>query len=202
MSTVQAFNGLLKSFMEELARVFPGETQIGTFLAGFDTLVALSPRGPLDMFMDALEPHAQLVAARDPALFERLRLPGGIDFGRMWNEDGVTDGTREAIWSYLESLVILGTTVRGLPEDMLRGIESLAKSCAEQMESGGLDLSSLGSMLMNGALGNLTAGLAVNRDDDDQIEVPGEGPSARPARSVGGARRPAGRPAKRPHAAK
>lgn len=164
MSTVQAFNTLLKSFLEELNAVFPEEKQISAFLGGFDVLAGLSPRGPLDAFMDALEPHSALVAARDPSLFGRLRFPGGIDFAALWAREGVTDATRQAIWSYIESLSVLGTMVRSVPQDMLQQIEGLAEGLAGSCvtESGGLDFASLGNLLLNnGALGTLIAGLGA-----------------------------------------
>lgn len=157
MSTVQAFNTMLKTFLEELAAVFPEEAQVAAFLQTFDTLVALDPRRALDTFTGAIAPHAQLAMARDPALFEHLS-PGGINFKRMWDSD-ISDATRDAIWQHLNLLLLLGTTVQAMPPDMLQSIETVAKNCAEQVESGDLDFSKLGSMLAGGGLGG-AGGLA------------------------------------------
>lgn len=158
MTTVQAFNTMMKNFVEELADVFPEEREIRVFLDGFDGFVTLNPRAPMDMFVDAITPHSALVMAKDPALFDRLQFPGGIDFKRLWATD-LSDNTRAAIWQYINLLYVLGTTVRSMPPEMLQGIESVAQSCASQLESGQLDLSSLGGMLMNGGLGGLAASL-------------------------------------------
>lgn len=157
MSTVQAFNTMLKNFMEELADVFPEEKQIRMFLDGFDSLVALNARAPMDMFTDALAPHTELAMAKDPQLFKILKFPGGIDFDALWSSD-ISDNTRDAIWQYINLLLLLGTTVRSMPAEMLQGIETVAKNCADQMQSGQLDFSALGSMLMNGGLAGLAAG--------------------------------------------
>lgn len=154
MSTVQAFNTMLKSFLEELADVFPEETQIKLFLEGFDALTALNARAPMDMFIDALTPHAQLAMAKDPSLFTKIQFPGGIDFNRLWASD-ISDNTRDAIWQYINLLFLLGTTVRSMPAEMLQGIESMAQSCADQIQNGQFDLSALGGML--GAAGGLEA---------------------------------------------
>lgn len=154
MSTVQAFNTMMKNFLEELADVFPEETQIKAFLDGFDALVTLTPRGPMEMFVDAVAPHSSLAMAKDPELFEKLNFPGGIDFRTLWASD-ISDNTREAIWQYINLLFLLGTTVRSLPTEMLDGIETVAKNCAEQLQNGSIDFSALGSMLMGGGLGNL-----------------------------------------------
>lgn len=174
MTTVQAFNTMLKNFLGELADVFPEEAQITTFLHTFDSLVTLNPRGPLELFVDSLTPHAPLAMAKDPALFDKLQFPGGIDFQRLWRTD-ISDNTREAIWQYINLLFLLGTTVRNMPPEMLQGIEAMAQSCAAQMESGELDFGSLGAMLMGGmggagggagGLAGLLGGLGGDEDAD------------------------------------
>jgi hypothetical protein len=152
MSTVQAFNTMLKNFLEELAEVFPEETQIAVFLEGFDSLTAINARAPMDMFVESLAPHSALAMAKNPELFEKIKFPGGIDFGKLWQSD-ISDNTRDAIWQYINLLFLLGSTVRSMPVEMLQGIESVAQSCAEKIENGQLDFSALGSMLMGGALG-------------------------------------------------
>lgn len=193
MSTVQAFNTMLKSFMEELADVFPEETQIAMFLQGFDALVALNPRGPMDMFVDSLAPHTELAMAKNPELFKRLKFPGGIDFDTLWASD-ISDNTRDAIWQYLNLLLLLGTTVRSMPAEMLQGIEAVAKNCADQMQSGEMDFSALGSMLMNGGLAGLAvpgAGAGQGPPAEPRAEPPAGPRAVRPVRSSkkGGRRR-------------
>lgn len=163
-TTVQAFNTMLKNFLEELADVFPEEPQIRLFLDGFDALVAITPRAPMDMLVESLGPHAALASAKDPALFDQIKFPGGIDFARLWASD-ISDNTREAIWQYISLLLMLGTTVRSMPPQVLQGIESMAESCAAQLESGqmdlsAMDLSALGGLLSGGGLGELASSLA------------------------------------------
>ena len=150
---MQAFNTMLKNFLEELADVFPEEAQIRVFLDGFDAFVAINARAPMDLLVGSLTPHSGLVMAKDPALFDQLKF-GGIDFKKLWAAD-ISDNTREAIWQYINLLFVLGTTVRSMPPQMLQGIESMAESCAAQLESGQLDLSALGGLLGGGGGGGL-----------------------------------------------
>lgn len=116
------FNKTLKAFMQELAQVFPEEKQIKLFLAGFDALVLLNPSGPLDMFIQSLGPHSALVMARDPALFDHLVFPGGIDFGRLWRAD-LSPETRDAIWQHINTLLFVGMALRSLPPEMMQTID-------------------------------------------------------------------------------
>lgn len=189
MSTVQAFNTMLKNFLEELADVFPEEPQIRLFLDGFDTVVALTPRGPLDMLIEALAPHADLAMAKNPELFAKLQFPGGIDFNKLWRSD-ISDNTREAIWQYINLLFLLGTTVQSMPAEMLQSIETVAKNCADQVQSGQLDFSALGSMLLSGGLGNLAAAAAGIQDAGDE-DPSGADDGVAPARAAPAPRRPA-----------
>lgn len=174
-ATVQAFNTMLRNFLEELADVFPEEPQIRLFLDGFDAFVSLNPRAPMDLFVDSLKPHAALATAKDPALFDELKFPGGIDFKKLWAAD-LSDNTREAIWQYINLLFVLGTTVRSMPPQMLQGIESMAETCAAQLESGQLDLSALGGLLGGsggaGGLGGLAASLAATLGDSQPPQPP------------------------------
>lgn len=180
MTTVQAFNTMMKNFVEELADVFPEERQIRTFLDGFDGFITLNPRSCMDMFVEALTPHSAMAMAKDPALFDRLQFPGGIDFKKLWAAD-LSDNTRAAIWQYINLLFVLGTAVRSMPPEMLQGIESVAQSCASQLESGQLDLGALGGMLMGGggglgglgALASLAGGM-----EEEEPQIP-----QRPSRS-------------------
>ncbi len=188
MSTVQAFNTMLRSFLEELADVFPEETQISVFLEGFDPLVALTPRAPLDMFIAAMAPHAGLAMAKDPALFDNLQFPGGINFKKLWSSADVSDATRDAIWQYINLLLLLCTTVQSMPAEMLQTIETVAQTCADKVQSGQLDFSSLGSMLMGGDLGQLgLAGPAA--EGSGAANGSGQRRSPAPARQGPGGRR-------------
>jgi hypothetical protein len=155
-STVQGFNDTLKQFLQQLSETFPEELRVRLFLAGFDAVVRASPRGPLDAFMDAVGPHSALVMARDPALFDRLAFPGGIDFARLWASPGVTDATREAIWQYVSLLMLMGTAVRAVPAELLGGLEALMQNCGDQVDFSAL--TALAGGLDGGAL---PAGLAA-----------------------------------------
>lgn len=165
MSAIQAFNTMLKDFVGQLCDVFPEETQLSVFLHSFDTVVALDESKPLATFVDAIRPHGALVMARDPQLFEHLRLPG-LDFRKLWATPDLSDNTRQAIWQYISTLYVLGTTVRSVSPEVLSGIESIAHNLEQQMQSGQLDLSAMGSML-GGMLGSASASADNPADADD-----------------------------------
>ena len=157
MSTVQAFNSMLRDFLQELSEVFPEQRDLATFLDTFGAFVAISPRKPMEMFIEALTPHSDMLMARNPDLFVKFEFPG-VDLATMWNSEGVSTATRDAIWQYLQTLFLLGSTVQSLPPELLKSIETVANDCADKMQNGELDFGAMASALLGG-LGPL-AGLA------------------------------------------
>ena len=160
-STTQAFNTMMKNFLEELHQTFPEEHKIAIVIESFEDITRINARKPMELFTAALAPHAELIMAKNPALFDQpINLPGGLDMSVLWKVPDVTQATREAIWQYIQMLFMLGTTVQNLPAPLLETIESVAMSCASQMQADGNgmpDFASLSSMLMGG-LGNMMGG--------------------------------------------
>lgn len=158
MTTLQAFNTLLRNFMHELCQTFPEDATLSLSLDGLDALVKANARKPLELFMEAVGAHAQLILTKDPALFATpLTLSGTLDLKTYWDSPGLSDASKDAIWQYLQQLYLLGSTVSALPAEMLTAIESMAQECASKIESGEADLASVTNMLLNGGLGNLGA---------------------------------------------
>lgn len=160
-STVQAFNSMMANFLEELHQTFPEETKIAIVQEAFADLSSINARKPMELYTATLTPHQELVMQRNAALFEQpIELPGGLDMSALWSKPDVSEETRAAMWQYIQMLFMLGTTVQNLPPQLLDTIESVAMSCAGQMQEGpdgGLDLSQLSSMLMGG-LGSVLGG--------------------------------------------
>lgn len=144
MTTVQAFNQLLKSFLRELHETFP-ERGLGLYVAGFDAFVAAEPSMALTTFMNAVTPHAQLIMTQNSDLFTQdLGLGVGIDMRGMYEDPGTSPNTRAAIWKYLQTLYFLGMTVQGLDAATLQNLENVAMTAASNMQAtGSLDFASV-----------------------------------------------------------
>lgn len=165
-TTVQSFNAMLKNFIHELTLTFPEDQTIAMYYDGFDTLVKANARKPLELFMNALSPHAQYIMTKDPALFAQpLSLGADLDLKAIWEHPDLSQSSKDAIWQYLQSLFLLATTVSALPPDMLNAIENLAQECAGKIQNGETDFASVTQMLMGGgsqALSSLLGGGSAN----------------------------------------
>jgi hypothetical protein len=141
MSGVQAFNDMLKTFVQELADVFPDNSGISNFLGSMDDVVALDPKMPMDTFVKTVGPFSKQITARDESVFESMRFPG-IDFHQLWHSD-ISETTKEAIWQYLGMLVVISTTVNAIPPEVLGSIESMATEYAGKLERGEITMDAI-----------------------------------------------------------
>jgi hypothetical protein len=154
MTTVNAFNTLLREFIAELAESFPEHEKLQLALATLDGLVKALPSKPMQLFMDALGPHSGLIMARDDSLFEQdIDIGGSLDLKEIWNTEGLSQNTRDAIWQYISTLYLLGNTVQHIPSELLSSIETVAQNCASQIESGQLNMADMTSSLLQSMSG-------------------------------------------------
>jgi len=155
MTSVSAFNDMLEQFLTELMGTFPEETSIKKYHAGFDVLRKSNPKKVVEGFMNAIGPVSQKIMNKDESILDdNLEILNELSIKKHW-DGGISDNTKGAIWQYLQTLYMLGTTITAIPEDALNMIEDVAKKCADKMQSGGeLDQDSLMNA-MSGMFGNM-----------------------------------------------
>ena len=141
MTSVTTFNDMLQQFLVELETTFPEEKAFKKYHTSFDIMRAANPRKCVDAYMSKASQYSNQVMQKDDSFFsEFTELPISL----YWN-DNLTEGTKNAIWQYLQTLNILGMTITTIPADMLSMVEGVAAKCAEGIQGGGDEKS-----LMNG----------------------------------------------------
>ena len=157
MTSVSAFNDMLEQFLTELMGTFPEEKSIKKYHAGFDVLRKSNPKKVVEGFMLTIGPVTQKIMNKDESILDdNLEILDELSIKKHWN-DGISDNTKGAIWQYLQTLYMLGTTITAIPADTLNMIEDVAKQCADKMQSGeGGELDQAGLMsAMSGMFGNM-----------------------------------------------
>lgn len=150
MNVCDAFNSTLKTFLEELVACSPpcaATTKAQTLLATFDIVTAADPSHVATEFMRAASPHASRITSRDPTVFDDIVL-AGVELKTAWDVNEDPD-TRNAIWQYLQMLLLLGSGAI-MPKETRDMIEATAAGTMAKIQSGELDF---GSLL--GSLGGL-----------------------------------------------
>ena len=157
MASVSSFNEMMGNFLDELAQTFPEEGGMKKYQASFDIMRKANPRKCVEAFMGSASQYNAQIMAKD----EKFFLNNDIDFldalniKKWWNSD-LSENTKGAIWQYLQTLMILGTTIMSIPAETLGAIEGIAEQMTQNVQDqgnggGGLDLGALTNML--GALG-------------------------------------------------
>jgi hypothetical protein len=158
MASVTAFNDMMAQFLVELHKTFPDEKGIKKMMTSFDLLKSTNPRLVVDGFMQGVTPYAAKISAKDETFLleemKNIEFLKELDVAKNWST--MSEGTKGAIWQYLQTLYMLGTTITSIPSETLSMIESIAKDCADKMQNGDgqLDQDALMKM-MGGMLGNL-----------------------------------------------
>ena len=150
MTSVSAFNDMLEQFLQELNQTFPEEKAIVKYQTSVELLRKTNPRKVIEGFMSNVASISERMLARDESLItsgDINSLIPDINISGHWSE--CSDNTRNAIWQYLQTLYMLGTTITSLPSDTLNMIEDVAQKAAANMDAdgGGIDQGAIMKML-------------------------------------------------------
>jgi len=167
-TSLKAFNDMLEQFIQELIQTFPDEKCLKKYAIKIDLLRNSNPRKCVTKFMKKIKPYSDFIMKKDDSFFTNLpedqEVPEWfeeLNLHNNWTPE-LSQNTKDAIWQYLQTLFMLGTTILSIPPETMDMIEVIAKKCADSMTgaagSGGqLDEKAIMSSLsgMSGLFGNL-----------------------------------------------
>jgi len=149
---------MMGQFLVELHKTFPEEKGLKKCLSAFDLMKETNPRLVVDGFMASVTPFADKISAKDDTFFinesKNLDFMKDVNLEKHWSS--CSQNTKDAIWQYVQTLYMLGTTISSIPEDTLSMIENVAKQCADTMKDDGSELDESALMkTMQGMLGGM-----------------------------------------------
>jgi len=154
MASVTAFNDMLSQFLVELHKTFPDETGIKKMTTSFELLKTTNPRLIVDGFMKGVTPFADRISAKDENFIleeiEKIDMLKDLNIKNYWAR--MSPATKAATWQYLQTLYMLGTTITAISADTLSLIESIAKDCADKMQTEGGEIDQDALMKMMGSM--------------------------------------------------
>lgn len=154
MASVTAFNDMLTQFLVELHKTFPDEKGIKKMTASFEMLKQTNPRLIVDGFMKGVTPYADKISAKDESFLleeiEKIDLLKDLNIKSYWSR--MSPNTKAATWQYLQTLYMLGTTITAIPAETLSLIETIAKDCADKLQTDGGELDQEALMKMMGSM--------------------------------------------------
>ena len=133
MASVQAFTTVMDEFLTEFKEVFPDEKKIKVYYNSFVTLKKTNGRKVLDLFMSKASTLGDKITKRDESIFDEDDMFPDLNLSELWK---TTDNdTKDAIWQYLNTLYVLGSTISALPSELIQTIESVAEQCASSIDT-------------------------------------------------------------------
>ena len=152
MSTISAFNDMLEQFINELIETFPDEKSFKKYQLTVQMARKANPRSILTTFMESVSPYAQKLMEKNEEFIlvdaKNIEFISDLNIASVWTPD-LSENTKTAVWQYLQTLYLLGTTISFLPQETLSMIESVAKQCVDQIGEDGIQnsLSGLANVL-------------------------------------------------------
>jgi hypothetical protein len=158
MTSVTAFNDMMGQFLAELHMSFPEEKSIKKYMTAFELMRTTNARLVVDGYMAAIGPHMEKISDKDDSFFiensESIDFLKDINLKKIWPL--ASESTRGAIWQYIQTLYMLGTTITSIPPETLSMIENVAKQCADKLQDEGGDIDESQLMKsMQGLLGGM-----------------------------------------------
>ena len=154
MASITAFSDMMGQFLVELHKTFPEEKSIKKMLTSFDLIKSTSPKLLVDSFMKSVSPYADSISSKDEVFIlvhsSDIEFLAELNIIKLWKRMG--EGTKDAVWQYLQTLYMLGTTINSIPADTLTQIESIAKGVADKMQTDGGELDQDALMQMMGSM--------------------------------------------------
>jgi hypothetical protein len=148
MSTISAFIDMLEQFINELIETFPDEKSFKKYQLTVQIARKANPRSVLTTFMESVTPYSQKLMEKDEAFMTEdsvnIEVINDLNIKAIWTPD-LSENTKSAIWQYLQTLYLLGTTISFLPQDTLAMLEAVAKQCVDQIGEEGIQ-NSLGGL--------------------------------------------------------
>ena len=166
--SIDAWNEYLKTFINELCETFPECPELFTLPGAIDAMISDDPYSAMEEFVSEIEPHTDALTRMDEQFF----LTGDIDFlkklgaHKYWTPD-LEEETKQAIWQYLQTLLVMAKTIQNMDPDALRKLEAYANKVMAEMGSGELDPNNIDlQQLGMGAMRHMATG----GSDDNNTE--------------------------------
>lgn len=130
MTTISAFNEMMRQFTDELSTIFPDEQAVK------EPFKDTPPRTVFDNFMTDIAPWVNHMLGKNPEFFcKENPFSAKLNLHEIWVHSDCTDNTKAAIWQYLQTLYMLGTTINMFPPETLSMIEAAAETAAKNIKN-------------------------------------------------------------------
>ena len=137
---IEKFNYYLSIFLGEITNIYPEFADV--VKSGYGELLETpesSNNQYVKDYMTVIKPYLSDVASKNEKIFkglEPINLLTNIDFRDIWSKD-INQNTRENIWKYLQTLVVIGKKIVGDDEEIDDLLQKFNSSKTESNDDSG-----------------------------------------------------------------
>lgn len=140
LTYTEKFNYYLSVFLKEMTTIFPEyQENINTHYGDLLNSESESSNSEkyVKEYMTVIKPYHSQIATKDDKIFkgvDSINLLQSIDFREVWTKD-INDNTRENIWKYLQTLIVIGKKVVGDDNEIDSLLEKFKTDATESVEN-------------------------------------------------------------------
>tara|TARA_B110000261_G_scaffold159359_1_gene197118 strand:- start:832 stop:1728 length:897 start_codon:yes stop_codon:yes gene_type:complete len=179
LTYIEKFNFYLVSFVKEMVVIFP---EYDTLLNESYNELLETPNSNSEVYvkeyMTNVKKYNSYLAKKDETLFKinsELNFIRGIDFRNVWAKD-INEVTRQNIWKYLQTLVVIGKKVVGEDDEIEKLLDNFNNDESEKlpnMENIKEETENMMEMLKN--MTQITQNPEKNEEETEKASNPFEG---------------------------
>ena len=174
LTYVEKFNFYLKSFIDELVTVYP---EYKDSLESEYKILYSEEKSNTDEFVkeyiSVTKQYNSSIAKKDDSIFKGLNeinILRKIDFRDLWSKD-INNNTRESIWKYLQTLIVIGRKVIGDDDEINDLLRKFNESDGEKLgESVQRETEEMMNMLKNMTEMNQDPDSIPESEDDNEMK--------------------------------
>jgi hypothetical protein len=183
MTSIGAWNEYMLTFLSELCETFPECPELIAAQNAAELMMEEDEDAVMNEFVEQVEPHTEALTQMD----EKFLLNSNIEFltrlniAQYWTPD-LEPETKQSVWQYLQTLLVMGRTIQSVPPEMLRMLENYASQMTSKVERGEVEESSLSMQSLGlGALQHLRGSTAPGQFEQMFGSPSGVGTGATPS---------------------
>ena len=140
LTYTEKFNYYLSVFLKEMTTIFPEyQENINTHYGELLNLKSESSNSEkyVKEYMTVIKPYHSQIATKNDKIFkgvDSINLLQSIDFREVWTKD-INDNTRENIWKYLQTLIVIGKKVVGDDNEIDSLLEKFKTDAVKSVEN-------------------------------------------------------------------
>lgn len=149
LSSIEAWNEYFLNFLSELCETFPECTELIVAHSAAEAMMEEDEMSVLQRFVSEIEPHTQALTDMEEEflLSDEVEILRQLNIAQYWTPD-LDPETKNAVWQYLQTLLVMGKTILTVPPELLRMLEGYASKVTAGMgdnfDESKLDMQALG----------------------------------------------------------